>query len=460
MTVLSQCAIVDPFTRTVASGWGGSWYLNGGTASYASVDGAFAHYLDPAAVDGVSIWRYATQPPNDVRISIDVQWETISAVAGDQQGYFLLNRVLAESDPFLEDPNTGYAAYVSPNGPGYLAQKLTIWNGTLTSIFAEVDLPPITAGVWYTLHLEATGVSPTTLVAYFTLQDGTILGQTDPVTNNNVLRQHYGMVYVGSEFQGGAGGTARSIPAYFDNLRFCGLCIRDTWTRTEASGWGTADSGQTWTVYDEAGISATARSTVADGIGRLIITEGLATNADDVFAELDVLLLDMPFQVDVQMPVMAASATENPIAFVVLRQDPTVTTEYGYEVGFRLNSNGMVAYLSLDRIGPATGMFVGDTVTLPTPAQYGAWWTIRGEISGETPTIQLKAWPKGTTPPAAWQIDYTDTDANAITTPGRFRLGAHETTFLAPSDYPVEWWFDNLGIDCPLLTRLPFIWAF
>ncbi|WP_269233082.1 hypothetical protein, partial [Klebsiella pneumoniae] len=59
--------------------------------------------------------------------------------------------------------------------------------------------------------------SPTTLTAYLTTTEGEILAQAGPITNTVLSRQHYGYVFVGSDFQG----SVEGVPAYFDNLRFC-----------------------------------------------------------------------------------------------------------------------------------------------------------------------------------------------------------------------------------------------
>ena len=170
---------------------------------------------------------------------------------------------------------------------------------------------------------------------------------------------------------------------------------RDTFTRTVASGWGSADLGGAWTIPAASGSFSTA-----GGGGQIRLRAG-----DGFEARLDGVRLATT---DVRI---ATSADSLPDAVghyhsVIAR---SVGSNTDYRVKVRTMADGSVAAWLVRRVGNVETVLTSaahPTLRVPT----GRAMLIRVRVSGQgTSTLQAKVWAGGTTEPSAWWLSATDT---------------------------------------------------
>lgn len=168
----------------------------------------------------------------------------------------------------------------------------------------------------------------------------------------------------------------------------------DGFSRTVASGLGTAEVGGAWTA------SAPARSSVADGAAHLQTGAGQTSS----------VFLDSVAQSDVtvQAKVSLGSVPTGGGAYVSVVGRHVGTSDY--RLLTRYLADGRVL-LTLSRLvdGVQTdlrGAWLPGTYTAGTALQ------LRFDVSGtSTAALKAKAWVDGTTEPTAWQVSTTDTTA-------------------------------------------------
>ncbi|MFC8494705.1 hypothetical protein ACFUJU_28715 [Streptomyces sp. NPDC057235] len=225
--------------------------------------------------------------------------------------------------------------------------------------------------------------------------------------------------------------TTEDYPTSFPlDLRVGGEIVRatsirgiaaDRYDRTVASGWGAADSGQTWT---RAGGTA-ADFSVSGGVGMHAGARGTLRATT-----IPVPLADIDLRTDVSMSAVPAGGTAE--IHLMAR---------------RLGSGDFYAARLLVAAGGALTLslrkFVGGTETqlaTYTPGitlGAGTWYTLRLSVQGTA--LTAKMWPRGSQEPD-WQVTATD---SSLTLPGviglRTLLGATTT-----NPIPLPFSFDNL----------------
>ncbi|QCB94432.1 PKD domain-containing protein [Cellulomonas shaoxiangyii] len=179
---------------------------------------------------------------------------------------------------------------------------------------------------------------------------------------------------------------------------------RDTFSRTTATGWGTADTGGAWTHFGSAG-----QYSVADGTGRVTIGTTASTPR-------------------LQLRSVAAADSDQTVRFSLDRiadgggTSVSLTSRGGgwsslYRGRAWVRADGSVTLL-VTRIAPAeTTLAAVNVPGLRLTA--GVPLNVRFRTDGSSPTaLRLKAWT-GPTEPAAWQVQTTDAtpelqDAGAV----------------------------------------------
>ena len=172
----------------------------------------------------------------------------------------------------------------------------------------------------------------------------------------------------------------------------------DSFSRTVASGLGTADLGGAWTVTGTA-----SNYTVAGGVGRL--SAGIGTTRQ---ASLD-SVQQSDTEVDTTVSLDQTQTGGGTYLAVVGRR---VSAGNDYRVKFRVQANGAVT-AQLVRVvgGTETAIQTVNAVAGLTYAP-GDVLRVRFQVSGTgTTTLAAKVWKDGTTEPAAWLLQGTDTTA-------------------------------------------------
>jgi hypothetical protein len=201
----------------------------------------------------------------------------------------------------------------------------------------------------------------------------------------------------------------------------------DSFTRTSASSWGTADTGQAWTVTGTASDFA-----VGSGVG----TQSNSTVNAFRSATLNVGATDFDITVDTSLPIATAIGGA---ATVWVCGRLTDLNNY-YAARLDLNTAGRMDLGLFKRV---TGTLSG---SLSSAASIGAHtanalWRVRFRGTGST--LQAKAWLPPNPEPAAWMASATDTALTSGSLVGllsRLETGNTNTS-------PVVFTFDHLSVN-------------
>lgn len=201
--------------------------------------------------------------------------------------------------------------------------------------------------------------------------------------------------------------------------------VTDTFGRTEVSAWGTANSGQAWTVSGTA-----SQYAVTSGTGR--ITPG-ATSSDRFTTLTADQGADRIVQCDIQFPALPASGL---LAAGVLSR---FVDSGNHIVGdFRITSAGAVTVRLGKRVA-GTGTNIA-TYTHPTTYVAGRFWRIVLESRGSR--HRLRAWDVFNQPDPGWHIDTTDASI-----PTGTEVGCYARNETAVTSHTVH--FDSFAVPNP-----------
>ena len=203
---------------------------------------------------------------------------------------------------------------------------------------------------------------------------------------------------------------------------------QDSFSRTVASGWGTADTGGAWTVGGVA-----TRWSVSGGLGRVSLNAG-----DGYTAALN-----------------GISSADNQLELAITTDKaPTGGGQYVSIIGRRV---GTADYRAKVRFaaGGATAVWLtrneGATETVLTSLTVpglvynaGDRMQVKLQTWGTSPTtMRVKIWKAGTTEPAAWTLTTTDSAA-ALQAPGSIALYAYLSG--STTNGPVGYGVDDLWV--------------
>lgn len=165
--------------------------------------------------------------------------------------------------------------------------------------------------------------------------------------------------------------------------------------------WGTADTGQVWTVgatssgfsaYVERGHGVLTSDTPAGSIAEM--TTDAIPGTDDAEVTWSAVYPD------------PRELLDNSVEWAIgLRSDATGNNVYESNVRMRPAANGYAIELRVNK-------FVGNSFTLLSTVTLGTWerdvpWFVRFRVQGST--LSARAWEQGTPEPANWTITVTDT---------------------------------------------------
>ncbi|MES9804916.1 hypothetical protein [Streptomyces cinereoruber] len=197
----------------------------------------------------------------------------------------------------------------------------------------------------------------------------------------------------------------------------------DSFARTEASGWGTAASGQPWTrsgggatEYTVTGGVGVHAATVRGGLRATTIPVPLA----DIDLRTDVSLAAVPAGGTVEVHLMArrASASDYYTARLLVAAGGALTLSLRKVVGG--TDTQLATY--------ATGLTLGA----------GVWYRVRLSVQGTA--LAAKVWPRAGAEPAPWQVAATDASLTAPGVVGMRTVVGSTTT----NPLPLSISFDNV----------------
>jgi hypothetical protein len=206
-----------------------------------------------------------------------------------------------------------------------------------------------------------------------------------------------------------------------------GSDISDTFTRTVASGWSTADAGGIWTTTADCSVTGTA--------GRHSLTSVNVSRRSSIGqATSDVLDMRARVRTD-------ALAATQPIYGALCGRFVDASNMYMGQVRFTA-----AAQLEARIVARVAGFetTVGSVVVPGVPHVAGSWYRVRFQIIGSA--LRLKVWPDGSSEPDAWHVDVTDTTLTTSAPVGfRSILVTGNTNAL-----PVAVEFDDLTVATPM----------
>ncbi|SDH23127.1 PKD repeat-containing protein [Microbacterium sp. 77mftsu3.1] len=194
----------------------------------------------------------------------------------------------------------------------------------------------------------------------------------------------------------------------------------DDFSRTAATGWGTADVGGAWSLR-----SVASRYSVSNGSGNLILPKGATVYADAASVTADRVRVDATFSVD--------KLAEGTYVAVTGRQ---VGADF-YVLRVRVSADGTARLFILRNNSVA----IGSSLVLPFAIQPGQKYHAMFEVAGTSPTsLKAKVWAATGSEPA-WQREATDATA-ALQAPGR--IGVFGFLPSAVTNDPVTVSFDRI----------------
>ena len=205
---------------------------------------------------------------------------------------------------------------------------------------------------------------------------------------------------------------------------------QDTFTRTVVNGWGSADSGGSWSLSG----GTTSSYAVQSGVGRLVVPAAGATRS---------VYLDgvQRAAAETRVTVSTDKAQTGGGTYVsVVGRRVVGSGDYRARLRY-LATGGVQASLVRNLAGETTLT----SATLPgVTSAPGQQLQVRLQVSGSSPTtIAMKAWPLGTPEPAAWSVTATDS-STALQGAGSVGL----STYLSGSvtNAPMTVSFDDLWV--------------
>jgi hypothetical protein len=384
-----------------------------------------------------------TEAPQETPFDIDVAGERmrVDAVGGlvttanpyfetDISGWSVENSTIARSTAVVH-PRAVASLAITPNGTSAVVGAV----GTISAVGTVIPGKSVRVGMWVYSPVALPDVQPT---IHFYNSAGTFISTGGLGTGYPVPAGQW--TYLESVLASPAlasrgrvrpriGSTPPAQPVYVwapKAVTTDGLAVSDSLTRTVASGWGTADTGQAWAftggVAADYAVNGTVGQHVMNSANVLRYTYVPSPSAD----------------VDVQADwALDKTAVTTPnYAFVMARYTDTT---HMYMVRAQVSHVGQTITLTLrKRNGAETQL--GATATLSNYV-VGTYYTLRLSVIGST--ISAKCWQRGTKEPDAWQIVATDTDLTAVGSVGVRSLVGNGTT----QTLPVTASFDNFQVN-------------
>ncbi len=428
----TQTYAADTFTRNVVNGWGsaetgGVYSLSGAVADF-DVNGTTG-----TITHAVGVTRAATLDAAIARdVDLTLKIRTDKVASGDGMYIWLVGRRTAN----------GQSEYRSrlrllPNG-SVLIRTMRVVGGVQTLLGSDVQVAGLThPGTALRARVQWDGAAPTT-IRMRVWADGTAEPGTwqSVVTDASAALQPAGAIGVRSYLASNA--TNAPVVLSVDDLRATSLVVAagtastyaaDTFSRTIANSWGSADTGGAYehfgalADYDTLGSAAT-------------IAHPAGTTRAAMLRSVSAVDVDLTFTVRSDKLPTGDGIT----IYGVGRSVGGGTSEYRPRI--RLAPGGGV-WLRAVRYLSGAQSALGTDVQVPglsyTP---DARLRVRVQLAGASPTtIRIKVWADGTAEPPGWQSVVTDASA-PLQGPGA--IGVRSFVALNSTNAPILLTFDDL----------------
>jgi PKD repeat protein len=204
-----------------------------------------------------------------------------------------------------------------------------------------------------------------------------------------------------------------------------GVLAADSFTRSVASGWGTADTGGAWTP-----VGSSVPFSVADGVGQIRMAapgSGPRTYLGDVSAA----------DVDVTFQVSLDKAPTGGDTYVTTAVRRVGSSEYRLKLRLQPTATSLI----LTRVVSGTETTLGSGAAAGLVYQPGDVLRVRYEVAGTS--LRGKVWRDGAAEPGTWQVAATDTTP-ALQAPGSVGFQAYLSG--SASNAPVVARFEDLSV--------------
>ncbi|EAR26059.1 hypothetical protein A20C1_09269 [marine actinobacterium PHSC20C1] len=296
-------------------------------------------------------------------------------------------------------------------GTGAVVNHTYASAGTYSVVVTVTDNKGATSTATASVTVTAPNVAPTAafssevsenLVAFDAAAssdpDGTIISYAwsfgDGATGDGITPSHayaaagdYTVTLTVTDNQGATGAVTRVVSALAPPV--VTVLARDEFSRTQSSGWGTADVGGLWSTNSDSSFS------VASGVG--VVTHGTSGSTRSA---------SLPTVSTSDVTVSASISVDKPItgggAFtgVIVRQ---VGSEF-YQARVRYFSNGTLAFQLLS--GGSTSIAYTELPGMTFTA--GDVLMVKAQAFGTSPTtVRGKVWKAGTAEPTGWTLEAT-----------------------------------------------------
>ena len=225
--------------------------------------------------------------------------------------------------------------------------------------------------------------------------DNTPAGSGSGATHTYATAGTYTITLTVTDNQGATNTTTRQVTV---TAPVVSNYASDSFTRTLASGLGSAELGGAWTVS-----GAASNYAVSGGAGKVSVTAGASRT----------IYLDSVAKTDTEVSTRLAfdkAQTGGGTYVAVIGRRVNATNDYRLKL--RVQSNGAVT-AQLVRIAGGTETVLQNITTVPgLTLNANEFLRTRLQVTGTNPTnLAAKVWKDGTTEPAAWQLQTTDSTA-------------------------------------------------
>lgn len=225
-------------------------------------------------------------------------------------------------------------------------------------------------------------------------------------------------------------------------LQVAAVSFSDTFTRTQANGWGSSDSGSSYTLG-----GGNSSEYAVNGSKGSIVQGTTATNR--TLRLLTVNEADVDMKIKISLDKKPLTNTQH--LYLIARRNSTSNSEYFGHVLW-LTNNKVYVNIQVNNAGTFTDLTANTAIPEMAQEINKEFW-VRFQVSGTNPTtLKIKAWYDGWKEPTYWTSTVTDSTAN-IQQAGTLGVRAYLSS--AVSNAPITVSFDNFTITNPTPAPTP-----